>query len=66
MFRVTENPSSGNLVQCLGKNYRNDSIVSVNMDNVMATYCDPLCMYYVVDCIGRHMSMSTETIESFL
>jgi len=26
MFRITEDPSSGNLVQCLAKNYKNDSI----------------------------------------
>ena len=40
MFRITEDPSSGSLVQCLDKNYKNDSIVSVNMDkvDVMATY----------------------------
>ena len=31
MFRITEDPSSGNLVQCLAKNYKNDSIVSVDM-----------------------------------
>ena len=29
MFRITEDPSSGSLVQCLAKNYKNDSIVSV-------------------------------------
>jgi len=42
MFRITEDPSSGSLVQCLAKNYKNDSIVSVDMDRVgvMATYCD--------------------------
>ena len=34
MFRITEDPSSGNLVQCLAKNYKNDSIVSVDMDKV--------------------------------
>jgi hypothetical protein len=34
MFRITEDPSSGSLVQCLAKNYRNDSIVSVDMDKV--------------------------------
>ena len=34
MFRITENPSSGSLVQCLDKNYKNDSIVSVDMDKV--------------------------------
>ena len=36
MFRITEDPSSGSLVQCLAKNYKNDSIVSVDMDKVGA------------------------------
>ena len=42
MFRITEVPSSGRLVQCLAKNYKKDSIVSVDMDTVgvMAAYCD--------------------------
>ena len=46
MFRIREDPSSGSLVQCLAKNYRNDSIVSVDMDRVgvMAAYCDRLCV----------------------
>ena len=26
MFRITEDPSSGSLVQCLAKDYKNDSI----------------------------------------
>ena len=34
MFRVTEDPSSGSLVQCLVKNYKNDSIVSIDMGKV--------------------------------
>jgi len=50
MFRITEDPSSGSLVQCLAKNYRNGSIVSVDMDKVgvMAAYCDRVCssLYY--------------------
>jgi len=53
MFRITEDPSSsGRLVKCLAKNYKNDSIVSVDMDKVgiMAEYCDPLCVC-VVHCI---------------
>ena len=53
MFRITEDPSSGNLVQCLAKNYKNDSIVSVDMDNVgfMAAYSDLLCVnVYCVYC----------------
>jgi hypothetical protein len=43
MFRITEHPSSGSLVQCLAKNYKNDSVVSVDMDKVgvMAAYSDP-------------------------
>jgi len=55
MFRITEDPSSGSLVQCLSKNYRNDSIVSVDMDKVcvMGAYCDSLGLC-VVHCIGRH------------
>jgi len=34
MFRITEDPSSGSLVQCLAKNYKNGYIVSVDMDVV--------------------------------
>jgi hypothetical protein len=26
MFRITEDPSSGSLVQCLAKNYKNGSV----------------------------------------
>ena len=37
MFRITEDPSSGKLVQCLAKNYKNDSIVFVDMDMSMST-----------------------------
>ena len=46
MFRITEDPSSGSLVQYLAKNYKNDSIVSVDMDKVgvVAAYSDPLCV----------------------
>ena len=34
MFRIRDVPSSGRLIQCLAKNYKNDSIVSVDMDKV--------------------------------
>jgi len=46
-YRITEDPSSGSLVQCLAKNYNTDSIVSVDMDKVgvMAAYSDPLCVF---------------------
>ena len=30
MLRITEDPSSGRLVQCLAKNYKNGSIVSTD------------------------------------
>ena len=52
MFRITEDPSSGSLVQYLAKNCKNDSIVSVNTDmvGVMAAYCDPLYVC-VVHCM---------------
>jgi len=55
MFRITEDTSSGSLVQCLDKNYKKDSIVSFDTDKfgVMAAYCDSLCMC-AVHCTGRH------------
>jgi len=43
MFRITEDPSSGSLVQCLAKNY-------MDKVGVMAAYSDPLCVC-VVHCI---------------
>ena len=30
MFRITEDPSAGSLVQCLAEYYKNDSIVSID------------------------------------
>jgi len=53
MFRITEDPSLGSFLECLAKNYKNDSIVSVDMDKVvvMAAYSDPLCVC-LVHCIG--------------
>jgi len=49
MFRITEDPSSGRLVQCLAKNYKNDSFVSVDMDKlgVMAALRKTLPSYTV-------------------
>jgi len=40
MFQITEDPSSGSLAQCMAKNYKNDSIVSIHMEKVgvMAEY----------------------------
>jgi len=46
MFRFTQDQSSASLEPCLAKNYKNNSIVSVDMDKfgVMAAYSDPLCV----------------------
>jgi len=46
MFRITEDSSSGSLVQCLAKSYKKDSIVFVDMEKVgvMAAYSDRLCV----------------------
>ena len=81
MFRITEGPSSGSLVKCLAKNCKNDSIVSVDMDRVgvMAAYSDRVCssLYRKAHTTHIHnksqyaaitqtLSMSTDTIESFL
>jgi len=54
MFRITEYPSSGSIVQCLAKSYKNDSIASVGMDKVcvIAAHSYPLCVC-VVHCIWR-------------
>ena len=49
MFCITEDPSPGSLVQCLAKNYKNDSIVSADKDKfgVMAAYSDPLYLHII-------------------
>jgi len=64
MFRITEDTSSGSLVQCLAKNYKNDSIVSVDMDkvSVMASYSYLLCVCVCVmaaysDCNCRQIML---------
>jgi len=55
MFRITEDPLSGSPEQCLAKNYKNDSIVSVDMDKVgvMTAYSDQLCVC-VVHCLSSY------------
>ena len=52
MFRITEDPSSGSFVQRLTKNYKNDFIVSIDMEKfgVISAYCDRLCVC-AVHCI---------------
>jgi hypothetical protein len=61
MFRITEDPSSGGLVQCLAKNYKNDSTVSVDVDKigVMTAYCNSLCVC-VVHCAFIYSELHTK------
>jgi len=69
MFRITEDPSSGSLVQCLAKNYKNDSIVSVDMDMVgvmVFIYSELHTNRSQYAAITPTMFMSTDKIESFL
>jgi len=63
MLRITEDPSSGSLVQCLAKNYMNGSIVSIDMDKVgvMAAYSDLLCVC-VVHCTWRHCLQAASSV----
>ena len=42
MFRITEDPSSGSLVQCLAKNYKNGSIVSRNNTIILVIFSQAL------------------------
>jgi len=62
MFRITEDPSSGSIIQYLAKNYKNDSIVSVDMGvvGVMAAYSDPLCV-----CVHTHAQRVRNMLEYF-
>ena len=68
MFRVTGNPSSGSLVQCLAKNYKNDSIVSVDMDKVgiMAAYCDLFCVCVCVCVCERARACSSLYMKALI
>ena len=42
MFRITEDPPSGSLLQYLAKNYKNDSIVSFDTHYTCSLMVDPL------------------------
>ena len=52
MFRITEDPSSESLVQCLAK--------------IMAAYCDPHMCESQYAAITPTTSMSTDTIKPLL
>ena len=63
MFRITEDPSSGSLVQCLAKNYKNDSIVFVDMDKVgvMAACSDPVVQFLLYEGTPSYTANYTHT-----
>jgi len=63
MFRITEDTSLGSLVQCLAKNYKNDSIVSVDMDKVgvMVAYCDRVCSSLYMQSAFIYSELNTRT-----
>jgi len=73
MFRLTEDPSLGSLVQCLAKYYKNDSIVSVDMDKVGIIYSELHTHTHArthnrseYAAITPNLSVLTDTIKSFL
>ena len=64
MFRITEDPSSGSLVKCLAKNYKKDSIMSIDVDkvSVMAAYCERLCVCVCV-CVCVQFTVYEGTVN---
>ena len=71
MFRIIEDPSSGSFVQCLAKNYKNDSIVSVDMDKVgfIAAYSilcyTLLCTFHVVLAVSLSLKQTTIVLSNY-
>ena len=55
MFRITEDASSGSLVQCLAKNYKNNSIVSVDMDMVGVSQALYKAPWWCILCDPKHV-----------
>ena len=66
MFRITEDASSVSLVQCLAKNYNNDSIVSVDMEMPSYTVKYTHAQRVRICCHNTDLAMSKETVESVL
>jgi len=65
MFRITKNPSSGSLVQYLAKNYKNGSIMSVDMDvvGVMGAQTDPWCVCIYTRTTGQYSTVQYSTVR---
>ena len=61
MFRITEDPSSGSLVQCLAKNHKNDSVVSVDNDKIRQTDVTKLIVTFRGFASGRDSAVGIAT-----
>ena len=62
MFRITEDPSSGSILQCLAKNYKNGSIVSVDMDRcVLWQHILRVCVQFTVCVVPSYTVNYTHT-----
>jgi len=61
MFRITEDPSSWSLVQYLAKNYKNDSVVSADMDKVGDMVCSSLYLKALSGSAFRYSELHTRT-----
>ena len=59
MFRITEDPSSGSLVQCLAKNYKNYSITwFLSHMKVVVCYVNVCIMQLQITlCGGRYVDV---------
>jgi len=65
MFRITQDPSSGSLVQCLAKNYKNDSIVSVDID-VHVNGLERTSLVILANYCTRHPDDGSSVIRNML
>ena len=64
MFRITQDPSSGSLIQCLATNCKNDSIVSFDMDKVgVMAVCVCVCssLYMKAQSVFIYSELHTHT-----
>jgi len=50
MFRITEDPSSGSLVQCLTKNYKSVSFISVINQLDAQNFCFTISLFHASTC----------------
>ena len=53
MFRITEDPSSGSLVQCLDKNYKNYSMCCHNSDLVHVNGHDRIILVIFIQALYK-------------